>query len=275
MDPLTLMLIGTALGGLSSLFGAGQQRKQDEAKIEYERSQREAEAQAAERNREMWLEQLADIEATTGSRIAAIEAGRDYAGLDASMGAEYTRNLNALRAQAGASGMSGSGVEQAAIMGALGQAIAASAQARLADDLSRQQLMGGAEQSLAGLSSQVLAQPAFSAPTEGEATAGLDALQGGLGNPWIAGLLGALGGASQFLPFLGGGGGGALPSGGGFGAPKSGASVGSGVKGGGVLPSGLGDVNALGNLLSMLSGVGGASSGGGFGVDRSNVKFKE
>lgn len=277
MDPLTLMIIGTALSGLTSLFGAGQERRQDEAKIEYERAQREAEAQAYERNREMWLEQVAQMEATTGSRVAAIEAGRDYAGLDASMGAEYTRNINALRAQAGASGMTGSGVEQAAIMGALGQAIAASAQARLSDDLNRQQLMGGSEQALSGLVSQILSQPSFSAPTGEEATAGLDALAGGLGNPLMAGLMGALGGAAQFLPFLGGGGGGALPSGSGVGASKSGA-VASGANKGGALPSGvsgLGDVNTLGNLLGILSGVGGASSGGGFGVDRSNVKFKE
>jgi Na+-translocating ferredoxin:NAD+ oxidoreductase RnfG subunit len=157
MDPITLMLVAAALGGLGGGVNAwGQSRQQ----------RQQAEAQVPIRSR----------------LTQSIERLRnpDYGQIDRAASRDYTQAVNAADAAAAQSGTLGSGAQQQMSGDILAQALANLAQFKLQDQLQREQAIA-----------QIMQDPSFDAVDPNQIDVGLLTLMGAL-----TGAAGGAGGAA-------------------------------------------------------------------------------
>lgn len=214
-------LIGSILAGLiGGGMQAGQQSAAKKRELAYEEEQRKAQASADERRRGQLDSRRAEIEQIMGNidrqlglSADRVRRGAEYSGVENAASREFTRTMNAADAGAAMSGLAGSGLQQSAAQGVLGNVLAELAQFRMQDQNQREQLIGsmrsdaqGQQGQLVGLINQILNDPAYSGLTGDEATAGLQHLQPGRYDAFGGALAGGAGAALPVLDRWAGGG---------------------------------------------------------------------
>lgn len=194
--PMIISLIG---GMFSGGVQQSQQNRQARAEAEAERERARVQSELAEARREQIQEQVAGYAAELESFRERVRRGAEYSGLEAGASREASRNTAAARAAAALSGVGDSGMAESQAGAIMADAIGQTALARQQDQLQRQQLVGGQEQQLRQLVTQMMQDPAFRIGTPEQQAAGIDELLAGIPGSGGAALVGGIG---SVLPLI-------------------------------------------------------------------------